>query len=151
AALTEADLHVVHAMEPDAEGERLDEGPGAPERSLRDQVRHALPGTVDAISSRVLPGHAHEVILRRAEEGAANLLVIGPHRDELEGPRELGSTADRIVRTSDVPCLIVRDQLSLPLRRVLVPSDLSDASSGALDVALVWAAALRVPTGGGGG
>src|SRR5690606_38988156 len=50
------------------------------------------------------------------------------------------------VRTSDEPCLIVHSPISLPLRRILVPSDLSKAAEGALDVALIWGAALRLPT-----
>jgi nucleotide-binding universal stress UspA family protein len=67
------------------------------------------------------------------------------------GDRALGSTADRLVRTSELPCLIVRNALSLPLRRILVPSDLSANAQRALEVALIWGAALRMPTVRGGG
>ena len=139
AALTGAELHVVHAAE--ATGSDA-------ARRLDEQVSAALPAAVEVASAHVAAGRAHEVILRRAEEVGADLLVIGPHRDSPEVRQALGTTADRLVRTSDVPCLIVHGTVSLPLRRVLVPSDLSDAARGALDLALVWAAALRIPSGG---
>lgn len=149
AALTGAELHVVHAAETagaeGAAGERPSADGG---RRLEEAVRNAVPGTVEVTSAYVAAGRGHEVILRRADEVRADLLVIGPHRGG-EVRQVLGTTADRLVRTSDVPCLIVHGEVSLPLRRVLVPSDLSDAACGALDLALIWAAALRMPSGSG--
>ena len=150
AALTGAELHVVHAAETDGAAGAAGERPSAEaERRLKDAVREAVPGTVEVTSAYVAAGRGHEVILRRAEEVGADLLVIGPHRGGGEVRQVLGTTADRLVRTSDVPCLIVHGQVSLPLRRILVPSDLSDAACGALDMALIWAAALRMPSGSG--
>jgi nucleotide-binding universal stress UspA family protein len=154
AALTGAELHVVHAVEPgggDApdgpgEGERLREST----RALEEQLRRAAPDAAAAASTHAARGAADEVILRRAAEVHADLIVIGPHRTRSEGEDALGTTADRLVRTSEVPCLIVREPVSLPLRQVLVPSDLSDAAVGALKLAFVWGAALRMPTASGG-
>src|SRR5690606_40827742 len=85
---------------------------------------------------------AHRAIRERAEAVAADLIVLGPHRRHAVGDRFLGSTADRVIRTAEAPCLIVRGPLSLPLRRVLVPVDLSGPALGALDVALAWGHAL---------
>ena len=70
----------------------------------------------------------------------------GPHRRGPDEGRHLGTTADRLVRTADVPCLIVHGRLALPLRCVIIPSDLSDAADGALDLGLTWSAALRLPS-----
>jgi nucleotide-binding universal stress UspA family protein len=154
AALTGAALHVVHALEPDAAGEA--DGRGEAERlresarALEEQLRRAAPEAAAASSTHVDLGAADEVILRRAAAVDADLVVIGPHRVRPEGEDALGTTADRLVRTSEVPCLIVRHPVSLPLRRVLVPSDLSDAAAGALNLAFVWGAALRMPTSSGG-
>ena len=140
AALADAELHVVHAMDGE-EGDADEAG-----RRLEDCVHAAVPGTVSIASAGVTRGRPDEVILRRAQEVGADLLVIGPHR-EGRARQRLGTTADRLVRASDVPCLIVHGPVSLPLRRVLVPSDLSDAARGALELALIWAAALRMPSG----
>lgn len=143
AALTEAELHVVHAV---AGGGAQEREPGEAARRLQEHVEAAVAHKVEVATAHLAPGHAHEVILRRAAEVGADLLVIGPHR-EPPARQVLGATADRIVRGSDVPCLVVHGPVSLPLRRVLVPSDLSGAAQGALDLALVWAAALRLPSG----
>lgn len=150
AALTEAELHVVYAEEPQESG-RYGSAPEqerlrATEAALREQLGRALPPAAVVTSYHVSPGRAHEVILERAVEVQADLIVIGPHRERSVGNEVLGTTADRLVRTSELPCLIVHAPLSLPLRCVLVPSDLSDAARGALDVALIWGGALRQPT-----
>jgi len=145
AALAEAELHVLHVVEEDA---FVAAGPASLHRAneaLDEQVATALPASGRATSTRVERGRAHRVILDTADEVAADLIVIGPHR---ERNREvLGTTADRLVRTSDVPCLIVHAPISLPLRRVVIPTDLSEAATGALDVGLIWSAALRQPRG----
>jgi nucleotide-binding universal stress UspA family protein len=69
---------------------------------------------------------------------SADLVVLGPHRKGGLEQRFLGSTADRVVRSADVPCLVVRCHLNLPLRRVVVAVDLSDPAREALDLALDW-------------
>jgi nucleotide-binding universal stress UspA family protein len=73
--------------------------------------------------------------------------VLGPHARGA-GIALLGTTADRVLRTADVPCLVVRSELALPLGRVVAPLDLSQPARGALDAALAWAEALG-PAGGG--
>ena len=72
----------------------------------------------------------------------ADLIVIGAHRRGPVHARFVGTTADRVVRSCDVPCLIVRGLFGLPLRRVLVPLDLSQAARPALELALGWSRAL---------
>lgn len=149
AALAEAELHVIHALEPAARNGSTGPSPGraaAARATLDEQLRQALPQSATAHTARVEIGRPHEVILQQAEYVRADLIVIGPHRARSGTRQVLGTTADRLVRTADIPCLIVHQPLELPLRRVLVPSDLSDAANGALDVALIWAAALRLPT-----
>lgn len=153
AALAESELHVIHAVEADGasggEGPRMEDRLRSAGDALREQLESAVPARTQVTSSRAWPGRAHQVILRRAEDVGADLIVIGPHRRE--GQRQvLGTTADRVVRTSKVPCMIIRGPMSLPLRRVLVPSDFSPAAAGALDLALIWATALRLPTSSGG-
>jgi universal stress protein E len=142
AGLTEAALHLVHVPDPapDAgEGERL-----------RRELRRQIPPGASVASIHLAAGGPADAILARAPEVRADLIVMGPHRPRPSGGRDLGSTADRVVRESTAPCLVVQGPVSLPLRRILVPSDLSPAASGALDVALTWGAALRTPSSRGG-
>jgi universal stress protein E len=153
AALTGARLHVIHAEEPNGprgvpEPEVQEDDPAY--RKLERQIQASVPPSADVTSHLVAGGRAHEVILDRAREVEADLIVLGPHRTRPAGDRVLGTTADRLVRTSEVPCLIVPQAVSLPLRCILVSADLSEAAATALGVAFQWACALRMPTASGG-
>lgn len=151
AAVSDAKLHVLHAFDfqalPYSEeyigrvtfGDRIDDA----KRALEEQIRRTVrPGVVIA-SQEVVIYLAHKAIRARAEEVGADLIVLGPHRRRALGDAFLGSTADRVIRTASVPCLVIRGPLSLPLRSIVVPLDLSEPASAALDVALEWSDALR--------
>ncbi|MET0395714.1 MAG: universal stress protein [Longimicrobiaceae bacterium] len=154
AARTGAGLHVLHAFDlppapyadaapllsPTFQG-RLREA----EAALDEQVRRTVPDAVEVASRGVEVFVAHRAIVERAEAVSADLVVLGPHRRRSAPAELLGSTADRVVRTAPVPCLVVREPLGLPLHRVVVPFDLSEPSRGALEVALAWGAALAGP------
>ena len=134
ARLAGAELHVVHATR--------ETGPET-ERALADAVREAAPWATAANS--VESGPPEEVIAEQARRVGADVIVLGPHRGAPGEDRALGTTADRVVRSAPVPCLVVPATLRLPLREVLAPLDLSEAARGALAVALAWASALRQP------
>jgi nucleotide-binding universal stress UspA family protein len=151
AELTGADLHIVHAfdMELSAYTPRNPQVPGLDDwvrdaaRELDEQIRRALPRTAPAVASReVLVEKAHDAIEQRAAAVGADLIIVGRHRARPAGDSFLGSTADRVIRTAEVPCLVIGAGLSMPLRRLLVPQDLSETGSKALDVALQWGAAF---------
>jgi nucleotide-binding universal stress UspA family protein len=93
-------------------------------------------------------GEPANAIRALGDQVRADVIVLGPHRTrntESKGP-PIGSTALAVVTSSWAPCLVTARALSLPLRRVLVPVDLSDTARGALLVALSWASALRPAT-----
>jgi nucleotide-binding universal stress UspA family protein len=151
AELTGADLHVVHAfdMELGAYTPRDPAVPGLDDwvrdagRELDEQIERALPRSAPPVASReVLVEKAHKAIQERSSAVAADLIVVGRHRARPAGDSFLGSTADRVIRTSDVPCLVIGMRLSMPLRRLLVPLDMSEPAVRALDVALQWGASL---------
>jgi nucleotide-binding universal stress UspA family protein len=73
----------------------------------------------------------HHVLLNAARRVSADLLVVGATRSRRLG-RLLGSTADRVTRQAPCPVVVVRGDLAVPPRRVLVPVDLSDLSADAL-------------------
>lgn len=154
AAFTGAELHVLHAFDlpptPYSDedslvsptfGGRLREA----ERALDEQIRRMVPDAVEVASRGVQIYVAHRAIAERAEAVSADLVVLGPHRRRSAPGEFLGSTADRVIRTASMPCLVVRSHLKLPLHRVVVPFDLSEPSRGALDVAIDWGAALAGP------
>lgn len=149
AELAEAELHVVNAVDPYAArmgDATTEEAKAAATTAVKEQLHASLPPRIPVTTCRVTTGPPHEVILQRSRDLGVDLVVIGPHRERPGGSGELGTTADRLIRTSEAPCLVLRGPLSLPLRRILVSSDLSDAAAGAVNLALVWAGALRMPS-----
>jgi nucleotide-binding universal stress UspA family protein len=87
----------------------------------------------------VLPGHPSKVILDRSTEIAADLIVIGPHRKRRL--LDFGSTARGIL--SQTACSVwVQSGEFQPIRRILVPVDLSEESLAALRMAIRLAGML---------
>ncbi|MGM0575209.1 MAG: universal stress protein [Myxococcota bacterium] len=152
AEATGADVHLLHAfdlnrppymesVEPASFRARVEDA----RHALQAQVTRALPTGVGVTSSEVVIYVAHKAIEARAEEVSADLIVLGPHRSRRIADAFLGATADRVVRTAEVPTLVVRDDFSLPIRDILVPVDLSQPAQDALDEGARWAAAFGAP------
>jgi nucleotide-binding universal stress UspA family protein len=135
-----ARLRVAHAFEPAAlyVGEPFAAlGPDLQdyqERELRQELA-AQMARVGVKKEELLGidlglGPAHQLLLGAAREADADLIVVGA-AETSRGPRVLGSTADRVLRKATRPVLVLRPPLQLPLRRVLVPVDLSPLSADA--------------------
>src|SRR5690606_14526230 len=106
---------------------------GEAEARLDEQVQRAIPKQFTVSSQMVLARPSpSEAIRRHAEELSSDLIVIGPHRGPLVDRAFLGTTADRLVSTAGVPCLIVRGGPDFPLQRIGVLVDFSPAAQGAL-------------------
>lgn len=151
AAAAGAALHLLHAFDLPAGGE--DDLPAGvrttfparvaeAERLLKDQVARTVPDGVPVREQRVEIFVAHRAILDAAEAAGADLIVVGPHGPRRMADGLLGGTADRVIRSATVPCLVVRGGLRMPLRSLLAPVDRSGAANVALEVALGWASAL---------
>ncbi|HEX6070448.1 MAG TPA: universal stress protein [Longimicrobiaceae bacterium] len=147
AALTGAELHVTHVhLLPDTphpagtpEAETVAQGVAEAEAELDDAVRRGVPAGYEPTSRVVLAAASpSEAIRRHAEELSCDLIVIGPHRGRLAERPFLGTTADRLVSTAGVPCLVVRDGPEFPIRRLGVLVDFSPAAQAALDTATAW-------------
>jgi nucleotide-binding universal stress UspA family protein len=81
-------------------------------------------------------GDPAEAIVRVAEARRCDLIVTGIARDELLGRFTLGTTVDRLLRSSRVPVLVVKNRARLPYRHVAVAIDFSETSRYALEAAL---------------
>jgi nucleotide-binding universal stress UspA family protein len=80
-------------------------------------------------------GDPFAVIIEQAREQNADLVVLG--EPGKKGLKELfvGTTAERVIRHSDRPVLIVKQKASDTYRRVLVAADFSESSSRGLEAA----------------
>lgn len=76
-------------------------------------------------------GSPHEVITRVVRERHADLAVMGPGKGSTFKDKVLGSTADRVIRTSPAPILLVRKETTEAYRSVAVAVDGSPQSARA--------------------
>lgn len=98
-------------------------------------------------------GKADQVIDQLTRDHAADLLLIGPGKPQNLREKLFGSTADRLVRSSPCPVLVVKRQVDGPYRCAIAAIDFSPMSFAvaqtaariAPDAALELVHALEVP------
>jgi nucleotide-binding universal stress UspA family protein len=133
ARAAQASLHVTHAIELDQQHPHSAAAGFQPliahvERTLARAVARELT-KVEPASVETLLYARHRTIANRAREVNADLIVLGPHR---HGRAALGTTVDRVLRTADCPCWITQRPVHLPLTKIVLATDLSDAAANAL-------------------
>jgi len=88
---------------------------------------------------RVMPGHPAQVVIDRAKELDAGLVVLGPHKKRRL--LDFGSTARAIL--AKVPGNVwIQPCAARPIHTILAPTDLSDHSLAALEQTICLARAL---------
>ncbi len=92
--------------------------------ALAEQISSAGVAAGELHGQTVLSGAPHRVLPELAREIGAGLLVVGATKGGAF-LRRLGSTADRVLRRSTCPVLVVRGDLRVPPCKVLAPVDLS--------------------------
>ncbi len=98
------------------------------ERRLEEQIDRLGIRGEELAGRMVEQGSPHRILIGIAEDLDADLLVVG----SAESPRlakMLGSTADRVIRKSSRPVLVVHGRLKVPCQKVLLPVDLSAVSA----------------------
>lgn len=113
------------------------------EQRLRDAARERLAGLAAELGQahgvsaggRIRTGRVLSAILEEADGLDADLLVLGARGEDYLGRLLLGTTAERLLRTSLRPMLVVKQPPHEPYRRVLVAVDFSAWSRRALDLA----------------
>ncbi|HSN89060.1 MAG TPA: universal stress protein [Thermoanaerobaculia bacterium] len=94
------------------------------------QVRQAGISAEELAGETLRTGVPHRVLPELAQETGAGLVIVGATGGG-RLHRRLGSTADRVLRRTTRPVLVVRGALPVPPRRVLAPVDLSPLSAEA--------------------
>lgn len=140
-----ARLHLVHAVSSRAlvQLEQLLGMNTAVEAQLLAQARQALDHLADALSvahgvavdSVLLQGAVLEQITQEANRVEADLVVVGVRGTGFVRHFLLGSTAERLLRKSVHPMLVVKQPPREPYRRVLVPVDFSAWSAPLIELA----------------
>lgn len=108
------------------------------------QVREKLEGWPDEFRSMVLTGDAADQIVRQASQGKFDLIVLSSHGRSGLGRLFYGSTAEAILRRSDVPVMVVRPEAKPKTPgTILLPLDGSKRAEKAVAPALELASLFR--------
>jgi len=99
---------------------------------LREQAASLREIDGVACDSQVVLGDPFEGLAKAAADLLPDLLVVGPHRRQALRDMFVGTTAERVIRTSVQPVLMANGVPAKAYRRVLVAVDLSDCSATAL-------------------
>jgi universal stress protein E len=129
----EAGLTVLHVVD-DAQPPELADA--QVERAQAWLARHS-PADTGIASPEVLvrQGDPYAQILAVANERDAAIIVLGEHRRRLLLDAFLGTTAERLLRVSTRPVLIVHQSQVVPYGRVHLAVDLSETSAHAMRTA----------------
>ena len=144
-----ATLHVVHAYElpaPALAGLTLPLPADARRRytaGITERVRaQAAEWPQVDVRCHVVEGSAADAICDTAARLHAGLIVVGATRRGRMWRGLIGSTAEGVVRESTVPVLVLHQPLALPIRRVLLTTDLSDENEEQLERGVATVGAL---------
>ncbi len=97
--------------------------------SLEDQVRRLSKS--ETVRYRALEGSPARVLDAVARRVQADLVLVGATRRGWAGGAILGTTAERVIRAATAPTLVLHGPLRLPMRCVLLTTDLSPLSAQA--------------------
>jgi nucleotide-binding universal stress UspA family protein len=113
-----AELVVVHVLDEPAFS--YADGPGYLTPALAQEYESAMKKRLESaielvkrpglkLEGRLVRGSPHNVISEVAEREQADMIVLGTHGRGAIGRLLLGSVAERVLRTSKVPVLTIRD------------------------------------------
>ncbi len=76
----------------------------------------------------VLSGSAFGAIIEMAQKSKADLLIVGSHGKSDINSRHFGSTTLKLIQTTHIPVLIVKNRVKTIYQKVIAPTNLSDYS-----------------------
>ncbi|MFA4043460.1 MAG: hypothetical protein HZRFUVUK_000232 [Candidatus Fervidibacterota bacterium] len=115
-------------------------------RRMKEEAMEKLKAKADELKLAgidaepfVLEGDAHHAIIEFSRSHDTDLIVVGTKGESGIRGWFVGSTTARIVQASDRPVLSISKPSKPTYERILVPTDLSEASSSALSYAVLLA------------
>jgi nucleotide-binding universal stress UspA family protein len=116
------------------------------EAQLLEQAEHTLAELAAQLAARhrceidtvLKQGPAPAALVELAEERGSDLLVMGARGTHFVHEHLLGSTTERVLRTTRRPLLAVKQRPHAPYRRILAPVDFSGHAAAAINAAHAW-------------
>lgn len=105
---------------------------------LEWQARRVLGDQAPIVELAVELGAPSEEITRHAGDISADVIILGQHRHRGTLGDLLGTTSDRVLRTTDTPVLVANKPLGSPIRTVLIATDFSKHARRALETVVDW-------------
>lgn len=142
-----AHLTIVHVVDEDLPALLADAQRKAANEAIEGHLKTLNAASGPKISTKVVVGHAYHDILEMAENLEAELIVLGVHRKDAF--REFmdifrGTTAERIIRASNIPVLSVENRVGGPYKRIMVGIDFSAYSRQAVQFAASFAPSAEI-------
>lgn len=127
-----AALQVVHVVDNDLP-RRIVDHQLSDARHLLAELARTLTDVDDVVcTTEVLLDDPFAGLAKAAAQASPDLLVVGPHRRQILRDAFVGTTAERTIRATRCPVLMVNGPPVGPWRHLLMTTDLSDHSRGAL-------------------
>lgn len=141
---THRELIVVHVIDDGLPPNIASEHRAAAEEFIAKRLADVVSSRSPPIRVSVLLGNAFQTIVREASAAGVNVIVIGAPRKQSYSDIFLSTTAERVIRLSDRPVLMVKQPAHEAYRRVLVAFDGSEGATRALQTALAIAPAAEL-------
>ena len=141
---TGANLHIVHVVDSAMPLEMAETVRAQATKTLQDQLRACCPGTLPDHGIHVVIGDPLEEVIAQAINIAAELIVVGIHRERHYLDLIKQTTMERLIRASTVPVLLVSQTAKDPYAHVLCAVDMSHAAAQAVTMARHIAPAARL-------
>lgn len=139
-----ATLMLLHVIEPGLMGDLAARRRRDAESFLHARVAELPEEVQSRCSCKVAVGDAFNVIVCEAQVQGAGLIVLGEPGKYRYADLFIGTTAERVVRTSPIPVLVVKGTAEGHYRRVLVPFDLSEGAMRAFATSLAIAPSAEI-------
>jgi len=88
-------------------------------------------------------GNSADAVIRTADRLSMNLILIGSSEITKDDKFKLGTTAEKIIRKSEVPVWVVKKNSDVEIKSVFCPVDFSDESKRALTNAVYLAMTFK--------
>lgn len=119
---------LLHVIDDDVPGELVQRQVQQAETLLQAQAERLLEQSGSRPRVVVAVGEVAEVVVESAQGMGADLLVVGAHRKSVLRDFFVGTTLERVVRSSHLPVLRVNGPVTHDYRHALLAADLSRTS-----------------------
>ncbi|MGI9534200.1 MAG: universal stress protein [Thermodesulfobacteriota bacterium] len=128
-------LHILHVVDEDLPDKIADMVRNDAIESLEEQIRPYKRKIKNKVNIKVAIAKHYEAILSEAEKIKAKVIVLGTQKDITLKEFFIGSTAERVIRSANIPVLVVKSASQKKYKRVLVAIDFSVYSRKCLEFA----------------